>query len=237
MEESSEGMDIETVKREQEKERRRVRDRQRRQSMSVEEREQHLARRRRNYQLRRQRAGHVRLNSQHGQTLSTVSRREEGTINEHQGEISASEYCVQSDGTACVGFVQGGDKLDSVCTKVDGLEAGAQVLVNIPGKLRLNHIKRLARSLNDPIGKLSVNNKIGAALLAMENATTNDTSPKRLRLSQVKSLARALTSSRESTQQNLHNETEGEQSSPQQGIQQMGSDVPNISPSNKKIDG
>ena len=41
------------MQREQERELRRVRDRQRRQSMTVEQRERHLARCRRNYQLRR----------------------------------------------------------------------------------------------------------------------------------------------------------------------------------------
>lgn len=42
---------------EEERERRRMRDRQRRRSMTLEQRERHLARRRRNYQLRRLRSG------------------------------------------------------------------------------------------------------------------------------------------------------------------------------------
>lgn len=50
------------IRKELERERRRIRDRQRRQSMSLEEKEKHLARRRRNYQLRRQRAEMARLN-------------------------------------------------------------------------------------------------------------------------------------------------------------------------------
>ncbi|KAK5827035.1 hypothetical protein PVK06_021970 [Gossypium arboreum] len=50
------------IRKELERERRRLRDRQRRQSMSLEEKEKHLARRRRNYQLRRQRAEMARLN-------------------------------------------------------------------------------------------------------------------------------------------------------------------------------
>ena len=50
------------LRKELERERRRIRDRQRRQSMSLEDREKHLARRRRNYKLRRQRAETARLN-------------------------------------------------------------------------------------------------------------------------------------------------------------------------------
>lgn len=53
------------IQKEREREKRRMRDRERRQSMSLEERERHLARRRRNYQLRRQRA----LNAKTGQLL------------------------------------------------------------------------------------------------------------------------------------------------------------------------
>ena len=49
------------LQKEQERERRRLRDRQRRQAMSVEEREKHLARRRKNYQLRRLRAENAKL--------------------------------------------------------------------------------------------------------------------------------------------------------------------------------
>ncbi|XP_010540836.1 PREDICTED: uncharacterized protein LOC104814480 [Tarenaya hassleriana] len=56
--------EMERVRKNQERERRRLRDRERRQSMSQEERERHLARRRRNYQLRRQRAEIARLDSQ-----------------------------------------------------------------------------------------------------------------------------------------------------------------------------
>lgn len=51
-------------RKEKEMERRRLRDRERRQSMSQDERERHLARRRKNYQLRRQRAEVSRIGSQ-----------------------------------------------------------------------------------------------------------------------------------------------------------------------------
>lgn len=57
-------MESRKSRKEQERERRRLRDRERRQSMSQDERERHLARRRKNYQLRRQRAEINRLDSQ-----------------------------------------------------------------------------------------------------------------------------------------------------------------------------
>ncbi|VVA93424.1 unnamed protein product [Arabis nemorensis] len=59
-----EGVEMRRDRKEQERERRRLRDRERRQSMSQDERERHLARRRKNYQLRRQRAEISRLDSQ-----------------------------------------------------------------------------------------------------------------------------------------------------------------------------
>lgn len=64
------------MEREEERERRRLRDRQRRQSMTKEERERHLARRRRNYQLRRQRASNAPImflpQSTTGEALATT---------------------------------------------------------------------------------------------------------------------------------------------------------------------
>lgn len=59
MEEHPERVELRRLQREQERERRRIRDRQRRQAMTEEQRERHLARRRRNYQLRRQRAANA----------------------------------------------------------------------------------------------------------------------------------------------------------------------------------
>lgn len=60
--------ELRKLQKEEERERRRLRDRQRRQSMSVEEREKHLARRRRNYQLRRLRAENSKLDSEQTQS-------------------------------------------------------------------------------------------------------------------------------------------------------------------------
>lgn len=61
MKESLDRSELRRMQREQERERRRIRDRQRRQSMTVEQRERHLARRRRNYQLRRLRAENAKV--------------------------------------------------------------------------------------------------------------------------------------------------------------------------------
>ena len=60
-EHEAERPDARALQREKERERRRLRDRQRRQNMSQEQREKHLARRRRNYQLRRLRAQNAQL--------------------------------------------------------------------------------------------------------------------------------------------------------------------------------
>lgn len=71
------------IQKEREREKRRMRDRERRQSMSLEERERHLARRRRNYQLRRQRALNAKTGHQQ-QVLNTGSEAE----NEHLEVVS-----------------------------------------------------------------------------------------------------------------------------------------------------
>lgn len=67
MKETLDRSELRRMQREQERERRRIRDRQRRQSMTVEQRERHLARRRRNYQLRRLRAENAKVDFQSNQ--------------------------------------------------------------------------------------------------------------------------------------------------------------------------
>ncbi|XP_050371604.1 uncharacterized protein LOC126789484 [Argentina anserina] len=70
MKETLDRSELRRMQREQERERRRIRDRQRRQSMTVEQRERHLARRRRNYQLRRLRAENAKADVQSNQISS-----------------------------------------------------------------------------------------------------------------------------------------------------------------------
>ncbi|GAV59879.1 hypothetical protein CFOL_v3_03410 [Cephalotus follicularis] len=183
------------LRKEQEKERRRLQDRQRRQSMSIEEREKHLARRRRNYQLRRQRAENARFDPRFDHT-SILDSDDMLTTNQNQ-LTSASDIIVQiSDDAPHV--VSGGRQ---------GLEVPAHRLAEFPGKLRLNHLKRLARSLNDPVVD---NHKIGADLFIKGNAASNCISPKGVRLNHVKQLARGLKSAvKENVPESLQSKSEG----------------------------
>lgn len=220
MEEVSERSELRRLQREQERERRRVRDRQRRQSMTVDQREKHLARRRRNYQLRRLRAENVRLSSESGQT-SSVTRVEMITANEHQAVTSVSELSVQCNGVSHVGVDEGQDKLNVECTNFEGLEALVHKSANCPRVLRLSHIRRLARSKNHSVGELTGNHQIVAEVITKGDATSlqvedhdSGKSPQSLRLNRVKRLARTLNSSansamKEATGQNHQSGTEG----------------------------
>ncbi|GAV77049.1 LOW QUALITY PROTEIN: hypothetical protein CFOL_v3_20521, partial [Cephalotus follicularis] len=165
------------LRKEQERERRRLQDRQRRQSMSIEEREKHLARRRRNY-LRRQRAENARFDPCFDHT-SILDSDDMLTTNQNQ-LTSASDIIIQISNDAPY-VVSGGRQ---------GLEVPARRLAEFPGKLHLNHLNRLARSLNDPMGA----NKIGADVFIKGNAASNCISPKGVRLNHVKQLARGLKS-------------------------------------------
>lgn len=107
------------MQREQERERRRIRDRQRRQSMSVEEREKHLARRRRNYQLRRQKADNSQLDSQCKQT-SPMTGGDHHTRNDFQAATTASGLGVQSEDITHSGTNQGQNKLDVSSIRFEG---------------------------------------------------------------------------------------------------------------------
>ncbi|XP_025015726.1 uncharacterized protein LOC8273264 isoform X2 [Ricinus communis] len=166
---------MKTSQKEQERERRRIRDRQRRQSMSVEEREKHLARRRRNYQLRRLRAdNNPRLHHHppfHHQTTTTTS--------------AAANVDVT---------------LPSV-----GLEIPADKLAKLPTRrVRLNHLKHLARSLDnhDHVG-VPINHTIAAPDLTNDQTananSTCVTAKGGLRLNRVKRLARSLASDLENS--------------------------------------
>lgn len=83
------------TRREQERERRRMRDRQRRQSMTLEQKEKHLARRRRNYQLRRERK-HQGSDHQSGQTDTALEHGNTGR-NNRQMDHCVSQFTVQCD--------------------------------------------------------------------------------------------------------------------------------------------
>lgn len=88
-------MEESALEKEKERERRRIRDRERRSSMSIEQRERHLARRRRNYQLRRLRSRNVKTtNPSFSQTNSYKA----------VAETSIAELDLQRNGLTLVGF-------------------------------------------------------------------------------------------------------------------------------------
>ncbi|KAL2341377.1 hypothetical protein Fmac_009317 [Flemingia macrophylla] len=147
MEEFPERGDLRRMQREQDRERRRIRDRQRRQSMTQEQRERHLARRRRNYQLRRQRAANAHAHAPYTPHLQPLesSAGEASTSDEFQGVTSSNflDYGVLSQG---IGFPHYGLNQGQ-----ETLNFGAKVGEGSRTKsMRLNCVKRLARSKNSP---------------------------------------------------------------------------------------
>ncbi|XP_038691976.1 uncharacterized protein LOC119990181 isoform X2 [Tripterygium wilfordii] len=168
-EDSSERRALRMSQKEKERERRRIRDRQRRQSMSAEERAHHLARRRRNYQLRRQRAENARLVPQF---------EEETTQVQHEPLIEA--FIVSDD--------QGHDVKSEV-----GLKLPPHILAMLPRRPRLTHFKHLARSLNDQVGEeVASNNHRLHVEVFVKDGESYCGSVKALRLNSVKRLARGI---------------------------------------------
>ncbi|GAV74418.1 hypothetical protein CFOL_v3_17898, partial [Cephalotus follicularis] len=177
-------------------------DRQRRQSMSIEEREKHLARRRGNYQLRRQRAENARFDPCFYHT-SILDSDDMLTTNQNQ-LTSASDIIIQICNDAP--HVVSGGRKNLLETLLIGLEVPAHRLAEFPGKLRLNHLKRLARSSNGPMG---VNHKIGVDVFIKGNAASNCISPKGVRLNHVKQFARGLKSAvKENVPESLQSKSE-----------------------------
>ncbi|WCJ38141.1 hypothetical protein M5689_019216 [Euphorbia peplus] len=166
MDDESQRAMMKHLQKEQERERRRTRDRQRRQSMTLEEREKHLARRRRNYQLRRQRAENA------ARSVVTSSLIDEF----HVSVSNVDDYTVQCH----------------------GLEIPASILALLPTRVRLNHVKRLARSLD-----YHVNHRVSLDLIIKGNDIADSTCVplKRLRLNRVKRLARSLSSGSENVKE------------------------------------
>ncbi|XP_015901826.3 uncharacterized protein LOC107434846 [Ziziphus jujuba] len=198
MEESGERSDLRRMQREQERERRRIRDRQRRQSMTLEQRERHLARRRRNYQLRRLRAESSRLGSHCADPNIIADANEMAFNNEYDAIDSNPESGFHSDGVNPIGFIQAEEQNAQGLQSV-GVEALAH---NITSRLRLSHIRRLARSLNQSRGEALVtgNHQVVAEPMQRHQANTTGLqvgdcdlvrSTGGLRLNRVKRLARS----------------------------------------------
>ncbi|KAJ8759766.1 hypothetical protein K2173_009867 [Erythroxylum novogranatense] len=193
MEEQSEKALMRNLHKEQERERRRLRDRQRRQSMSVEEREKHLARRRRNYQLRRQQAEVAYLDLQPNQSIASNDEILMPTTDECCEMISSPSVTIQCNGLAQVSTDQRQQMRSADLKNSVALEIPAHKFSQLPMRPLLNHIKHLARSLHDPVDVVT-NHTIAAELILQGNATSNCIPPKKLRLNHVKHIARALNS-------------------------------------------
>ncbi|KAK6269143.1 hypothetical protein QUC31_013303 [Theobroma cacao] len=191
------------LRKELERERRRIRDRQRRQSMSLEEREKHLARRRRNYQLRRQRAETARLNPAPPIQLQQTS------ISSVQLSLSNAATCVSDvsphfdDAAAAaaglVGSNHGQERPMPDTRSCQSLEIPAHKLAILPGKVRLNRIKHLARAMNDPVG-----DGVAVGGMMRENGASDCLVSRGLRLNRVKRLARALNPAAQETVSQSH---------------------------------
>ncbi|BFG27340.1 hypothetical protein CerSpe_136140 [Prunus speciosa] len=199
MKESLDRSELRRMQREQERERRRIRDRQRRQSMTVEQRERHLARRRRNYQLRRLRAENAKVDCQSQQISNEHEAAGGNEGNEAQEVTQTEKLCAE--------------RLHySEC-----LEAAACKSANFTKRLRLSHIRRLARSLNHLGGEAIGNHQVVADVITKGDA--NNTScfrigdfdsgrlPNGLRLNRVKRLARTLNSAAHETSVNCQKGT------------------------------
>lgn len=177
------------MQREEVRERRRTRDRQRRQSMTLEQRERHLARRRRNYQLRRLRAETTRLDS-------TTAISHDQAVNSPPEEVITSQ-ADHGFNLNPIGF----EKLSSECLQSAGLETLlAQKAVKVMKRLRLSHLRCLARSLNRFGGGVGGIHEKEAAVLSKRDADTtlqfgekeSSGLPRGLRLNRIKRLARGL---------------------------------------------
>ncbi|TYK12993.1 uncharacterized protein E5676_scaffold255G005900 [Cucumis melo var. makuwa] len=131
-------MEGSALRREKERERRRIRDRERRSSMSIEQRERHLARRRRNYQLRRLKYRNVKTTNPSFSGTNSF-KAISGT--------SIAELDLQQNGIMLVGFNHEQESLnpDSITSSSsETLDPRAEIL---QGRVRLSHIRRLARSI------------------------------------------------------------------------------------------
>ncbi|KAM7264749.1 hypothetical protein ACFE04_002432 [Oxalis oulophora] len=160
--------ELRRMQKEQERERRRLRDRQRRQSMTAEERERHLARRRRNYQLRRQRAENAQSLGQTSNQLQTYGSSIVRS-NSGQGLDVPQELLARFNGRIRLTDLKRlarsihdpeaefmGDNLesladagnrDSKCRKIKGV--------------RLSLVKRLARGQNPALKEAFLANQLG----------------------------------------------------------------------------
>ncbi|XP_056856130.1 uncharacterized protein LOC130494381 isoform X3 [Raphanus sativus] len=173
-------------RKEKEMERRRLRDRERRQSMSQDERERHLARRRKNYQLRRQRAEVSRIGSQIQEITGEGSQLAAVISPLHSGDSSTVPSLFDSDQMEEFGKLVGTIRLSRVKHLArtlrkwsnTGAEASsssgatnAMTRCAMSSGLRLSRVKRLVRSKGQQEGLLSQNSPTQGPLLQSSSQT------------------------------------------------------------------
>ncbi|XP_019191125.1 PREDICTED: uncharacterized protein LOC109185624 [Ipomoea nil] len=182
------------IQKEREREKRRMRDRERRQSMSLEERERHLARRRRNYQLRRQRALNNAAAKTGHQVLNTGSEAENENSNNNLQVVSVvPELEFHSDSAPRFVSTKNSISVDY------GAEARRirPVKYPYPKGLHFYQIRHLARLLNSRSGEVHDHHQQVGAEVTDKNYDVTKSSGKlwrRIRLIDMKRLARALNS-------------------------------------------
>ncbi|XP_055827693.1 uncharacterized protein LOC129895929 [Solanum dulcamara] len=180
------------TQKEKERERRRIRDRLRRQTMSSEEREKHLARRRRNYQLRRQKVLN-NISFSTSQNYDTTTSAGYSNEEENQAIVPVLGLGVQlSDATFHPELYKSQEEpTDALSTLPQGVEDRRYKVQRSPNIMPLYQIRHLARLLNS---FSSDNQEIWTNLMSKDNVNTESRSRRGIRLTDVKRLARALNS-------------------------------------------
>ncbi|XP_047171199.1 uncharacterized protein LOC124839424 [Vigna umbellata] len=209
MEEFSGRGELRRMQREQERERRRIRDRQRRQSMTQEQRERHLARRRRNYQLRRQRAANAHLPYSFPQFQPPESSAGEASTSDELQGLPSPTFAEYGIFPHVIGFphhhLNLGQQMLNMGTKVvQGSSVPLETLLckpaNSPKRMRLNHVRGLARNLTHSIVNPPCIRLVASELIPKEHQDVSvGSTVKSLRLNCVKRLARSKNSFYEET--------------------------------------
>lgn len=185
------------IQKERDRERRRLRDRQRRKSMSLEEREIHLARRRRNYQLRRQRAANAKLGIVQQKVLTAAAAESNA-----RSECQALDCTLQFAPNEVNQLQNPSDHLNHALSSGTTAWPGQY---RYPRVLRLTQIKHLIRLLNCSLQKPCLGNQENG-----EMTVPNGIPRKGIRLVHLKNLIRMLNSEMsKTTEQNDSDKMQG----------------------------
>ncbi|KAK4743955.1 hypothetical protein SAY87_010267 [Trapa incisa] len=232
----SQGSDLHSMRREQERERRRMRDRERRQSMTEEQRQMLLARRRKNYQLRRQKVKHLEEGYQSGHR-DTASGSEIGERIEEQEIPDASELglnCNVIIPPAGIDHVL--QKMNTEERKSGGSEPLAYDLAKFHRRLRLSHVKHFARSLKHPIFEFNKSGQqVHADIVVKEDPAASCKSTQGIRLNSIKRLARTVKNGFKEDPKKQHRSERDVIVAQEKGEVQLGINQPDLQEHTRKI--